>query len=260
MRSKVVVISVLIVAIGVVSFGFSYKNSIAKVDELVIKMDSSKINKVSQKPDLFYAVGGAYSRPIRKSELQNSKTLSDFIEGYPANWISAYISVEVGGENNGLKTSLWSKSDVLSGEQIKMLTDLGIGAKVVVKVKYNTKNIITNALEESEMNVSLTVIPEIEAEYSGGYEKLISYLKENSTDKIALIGDKEIQPSTIRFSIDENGNADNVRLIKTSGTAEIDNLLIELIVNMPKWNPAKNLKGESVSQQFDFKIGTMDGC
>ena len=69
MRSKVVIISVLVIVIGVVSLGFSYKNSITKVDELVIKMDSSKVNKVSQKPDLFYAVGGVYSRSIRKSEL-----------------------------------------------------------------------------------------------------------------------------------------------------------------------------------------------
>lgn len=260
MRSKVVVISVLIVAIGVVSFGFSYKNSIAKVDELVIKMDSSKVNKVSQKPDLFYAVGGAYSRSIRKSELQNSKTLSDFIEGYPANWISAYISVEVSGKNNGVKTSLWSKSDVLSGEQIKMLTDLDIGTEVVVKVKYNTKNIITNALEESEMNVSLTIIPEVEAEYIGGYENMIAYLKESSSGKIAMIGDNGVQPSVLGFSIDKNGKADDIKLIKKSGNIEIDNLLIELIKNMPKWNPAKNLRGESVSQQFNFRVGKVDGC
>jgi hypothetical protein len=260
MRSKIVIFSVLIVAIAVVSFGFSHKKSVAKADELITKIDSSKVSKKAQKTDLFYAVGGTYSRSIRKSELQNSKMLNDFIEGYPVNWISAYISVEVSANNNGLKTSLWSKNDVLSDEQKKMLAGLEIDAEVVVRVKYNTKNVITDALEENEMNVSLTVIPEIEAVYIGGYENMISYLKENSRDKITMIGDKGVKPSVLRFSIDKTGKADNIKIIQKSENIEIDNLLIELIENMPKWNAAKNLKGESVSQQFDFKVGKMDGC
>ena len=255
MRNRLIVLSLLIVTISVVAYGVVKKNQVAEVDTLAVAIESPVANN-----NLPYVVKSVYSRSVTKAKLQKSKLLSDFIEGYPVNWISAYISVEISSESDGAKTSLLSKSDVLNDVQRNMLATADVDTRIVVKVKYNTKNMISHELEESEMNVSLTVIPEIEAEYSGGYEKLISYLKENSADKIAVIGNKEVQPSTIRFSIVENGSADNVRLIKTSGTAEIDNLLIELIVNMPKWNPAKNLKGESVSQQFDFKIGAMDGC
>jgi len=260
MKNKLIVFSLLIVAISVVAYGVVKKDTASEIDELEIAIKSPKVNKDEQKTNLFYAVGGAYSRSVRKSELQKSKLISDFIEGYPVNWISAYISVEISNEENGVETSLLSKSDVLNDAQRNMLANSNIGAKIVVKVKYSTKNKITHELEQSEMKVSLTVIPEVEAEYSGGYKKLIAHLKENSADKIAIISIKQVLPLLIKFSIDKTGAADNVELIKTSGSTEIDNFLIELIVNMPKWNPAKNLKGENVSQQFDFKIGAMDGC
>jgi len=260
MRNKIIIVSFLIVTIGIASFGFSNKKNAVKNDNIVVKLDSLKVNKNIQKAGLFYTVGGTYSRSITKTKLQKSSVLDDFIEGYPTNWISAYISVEISSKFNGFETNLLSDNNILSDAQKKLLAKIDIDTEIVVKVKYNTKNIITYELEESEMNVSLTVIPEVEAKYSGGYEKLISYLKENSADKITTISKKQVQRSTIRFSIDKTGSVANVKLIKTSGNTEIDNLLIELIVNMPKWNSAKNLKGESVSQQFDFTIGTMDGC
>jgi len=119
---------------------------------------------------------------------------------------------------------------------------------------------ITHELEESEKNVSLTVIPEIEAEYIGGYEKMIAYLKENCNDKIALVSGKVTQPLVVSFLIDKKGKAGKVKFIKKSENIEVNNLLIDLIENMPKWNVAKNFEGESVSQQFSFRVGGMDGC
>jgi len=260
MKNRLIVLSILIVAISVVAYGVVKKNQASEIDALAVPVVSFTANEILRNTKQLYIVKGVYLRPVTRAKLQKSKLLSDFIEGYPVNWISAYISVEISNEENGVVTSLLSKSDVLSDVQINMLATSDIGAKIVVKVKYNTKNMITYELEESEMNVSLTVIPEVEAEYKGGYENLISYLRENSAEKMAVMSKKKAQLLTIRFLIDETGSTDNVKLVKTSGNAEIDNLLIELIVNMPKWIPAKNLKGENVSQQFDFKIGTTDGC
>ena len=259
MRNKLIVLSLLLATIGVVSFGFVNAKGLVEVDGLETEIDTLKVNKNIIKTNLFYAVGGVYLRSVTKSKLQKSRVLSDFIEGYPVNWISAYTSVEISSDYNGGKVNLMSMNDILSDKQKKMLSELDIDAGIIVKVKYNTKNVITDALEKSEMNVSLTVIPEIEAEYIGGYKKMIAYLKDNSSDKIAIISDEGVQPSSLRFLIDKTGRAENVRLIKKSGNTEVDNLLIELIENMPKWNAAKNLKGESISQQFDFRIGA-DGC
>jgi len=260
MKNKLIILSLLIVIISVFAYGVAKKKQVAEIDNLAITIESPTTNENLRNASLLYTVKSVYSRSVTKTKLQKSKLLSDFIEGYPVNWISAYISVEISNEgDDGIKTSLLSKSDVLNDEQRDMLIASDIDTRIVVKVKYNTKNMITHELEESEMNVSLIVIPEVEAEYSDGYEKLISYLKENSADKMTIISNKQIQ-STIRFSINKTGSADNVKLIKTSGNTEIDNLLIELIVNMPKWNPAKNLKSESVTQQFDFTIGSINGC
>ncbi|PHS03633.1 MAG: hypothetical protein COA88_15490 [Kordia sp.] len=260
MKNKLIIFSLLIVTVGVASFGFGYKNNRVKVGVLAIKIDSFKVKKNIQKADLFYAVGGAYLRSVTKGKLQKAQVLSHFIEGYPTNWISAYISVEISSRRNGFEANLFSDNNILSNAQKKLLANIDLDTEIVVKVKYNIKNAITHALEESEMNVSLTVIPEVEAEYVGGYEKMITYLKNNSIDKIGIISNMQVQSSVIKFTIGKNGKANNVKLNKTTGNTEIDALLVDLLDNMPKWNPAKNAKGKSVPQQFEFKIGGMGGC
>jgi len=270
MKTRVIIISILIAAIGFTAFGFLNKQQAAKVVNLDIKETSLKVDKAEivdfsnakkpmNNPNLSYLVKGRYSRPITIEKIQKAKLVSDLIEGYPNNWITAYISVEISSSCKKVKVNAVSLNDVLNTEQKSMLNNADVGTDIVISVKYNTKNGITDVLEKSEMNVSLTVIPEIEATYIGGYKDMIAYLKENSNAKIAAITTKQIQFTSINFTINKNGKADNVMLIKASGIAAVDELLIESITNMPKWIPAKNSKGDVVEQEFEFSLGSMAG-
>jgi len=260
MRNKLIMFSFLVVVIGIASFGIVHKRKVIKVDDSVIRFNSSVLSKKLQNLGLFYTVSGAYARPVKRSILHKSRTLNDFIEGYPVNWISAYISVEISSIDKGVEEKLVSENAILSIEQIAMLANLDIGAEVIVKVKYNTKDIITEVLEVNEMNVSLTVIPEVEAKYSGGYEKMITYLKKNSIDCVVALSNKGPKSLELKFLINEYGKAVDIKLIKKSGKIEVNNLLIELLENMPKWEAAKNLKTKNVSQQFNFRISSSNGC
>lgn len=260
MKSRVIIISVLIIAIGGVSFGFVNKQHM--VEKTNLDKEFASIKEVKQpkvNPDLSYLVKGRYSRPITIEKIQKAKLVSDLIEGYPNNWITSYISVEISTSCKNVKVNAESLNDVLSTEQKEMLNKANIGTDIVIIVKHNTKNAITNALVKSEMNVSLTVIPEIEAIYVGGYKSMIGYLKENSSTKIASISTKKIQFASLKFIVNKNGKAGSVMLMKTSGNTEVDNLLVDLIANMPKWIPAQNSKGATVNQEFEFTIGSRGG-
>jgi len=272
MKKSVIIISILIAAIGFTAFGFLNKQQTVKIAHLNIKttplqvdktevIDFSEAKKPMNNPDLSYVVRGRYYRPITIEKIQKAKLVSDLIEGYPSNWITAYISVEISSSCKKVKVNAKSFNDVLTDEQKSMLNRADVGTDIVITVKHNTKNTITNSLEKSEMNVSLTVIPEIEATYIGGYKDMIAYLKENSNAKIAAISTKQIQFTSINFTVNKNGKADNVMLMKASGITAIDELLVDLITNMPKWKPAENSKGDVVTQEFEFSIGSMvDGC
>jgi len=194
-------------------------------------------------------------RSITEDKLKNAQTISDVIENYPSNWIADYNSVTVVTTVNGKTIEAIGPDDKLTKEQRDIFKTASNLLLVVQYQKENNKHEIQNR----QMNVSLVVTPDIEAEYIGGYELMISDLKENS---LTIINDKNFsylpQPS-ISFVINEVGVVENVKLETTSRDAEIDALLIKTVQNMPNWKPAKNKAGVNIKQEFMLNVG-QNGC
>ena len=208
--------------------------------------------------DLEYVVHGIYSRPVKKEKLIDAKSLSDIIDDYPNNWITSYVSVEILGTCKGKAMKAVTANDKLSKEQINILNTIDLASDVVINVKYNYKEPITNTNENNTMHVVMTVVPEKEAEYIGGYEHLITYLKEKSRNIIPIQHSNKVQ-LTVRFTINEGGEITNAKIADTSGDSKTDKLLLEVISKMPNWRPAENIKGIKVKQDFKFSIGK-SGC
>jgi hypothetical protein len=217
--------------------------------------------------NLFYLVQGGntrrdaqqiYSRTTTEQTLSNAKSVEDLIENYPSSWIKDYRSVDIEFSTEDEIITLSSPNNKLTEEQQKILQTLKTTSGISVTVNYNKKN-YNDHIEKRQMNVSMVVVPEIEAEYKGGYNAMITYLKESSKDEIAAKNFNLKPQPTINFVVNENGVTENIKLIRTSSDKEIDKLLIDLVRQMPKWTPAKNAKGENVKQEFVFNVG-QDGC
>ena len=217
--------------------------------------------------NLFYMVQGGntrrngqrmYSRTITEQTLESAELIGDLIENYPASWIKDYRSVDIEFSMDDKKILLSSPNDTLTQEQKKALRSLKTTSGVAIKVNYNKKN-YNDKLEKRQMNVSMVVTPEVEAEYEGGYAAMINYLKVNSQDEIAAKNFTLLPQPTINFVVNEDGLTENIKLINTSRDKEIDRLLVKLIKEMPKWEPAKNANGENVKQEFVFNVG-QNGC
>jgi hypothetical protein len=285
---KVIIISTLITVGVITAFGFVNRSTInnnsacaAQIKSDNIELSSIGINggliidakngSVSQflaaTPDLFYSVQGRsirtntkqiFTQTITQEKLSKAQSINDLIENYPSSWIQSYRLVDIAVNVDGKITKEQSSNNELTKAQKEILNAVNIASDIVIAVHYDKKN-YNDKIETRQMNVSMLVVPEVEAEYVGGYAQMITYLKENSIDKIL---DKKLdylpQPS-ISFVVNEDGITENVVLNETSKDAEIDKLLIELIQKMPKWNPAKNAKGLNVKQEFVFNVG-MDGC
>lgn len=216
------------------------------------------------KPELSYMVvrgsSGSNSltrtgRPIKEEKIRNAQTIADVIENYPSNWITAYNSVSVVTTINDKTIEAIGPDDKLTNEQKEILKT---ATNVLLIVQYQKEN-NKNEIQNRQMNVPLVVTPKTEAKYIGGFDKMISYLKSNSLKEINSKNFTHLPQPSISFIINEDGEAESVKLIDTSRDEEIDQLLIDLIKNMPKWTPAKNKDGVTIKQEFMLNVG-QDGC
>lgn len=200
---------------------------------------------------------GDQRRNLTTTKLKTASSLRDLVQDYPWNWITDYVSVEISSTSGDITNTAEGKNEDLNGEQLQLLESMKIGDSFGIIVQYNTKNSATGADEVSIFDVSAAIVPETEAAFIGGREQMVGYLKENCTKYIAKdIG--WLVPPTVHFIIDEVGATEVVELIETSGNGELDDFLVELIDNMPKWEAAKDVNGNAVTQSFEFKIGRGD--
>lgn len=209
--------------------------------------------------DMGYELRARNTRAVTKQNLYEVKLISDIIPGYPVNWVTDYISVEVMANSNGQSIKAKSENDVLTTRQQDILNNVNPGTDIVINILYKSKNSVTDKIETSNMNVLMTVVPEIEAEYMGGKQQLKKYLMENFSNKITETVPVELQEGMVKFTVNEAGEIGNVQIAKSSGDLKTDQLLLEAIHNMPKWKPAENSMGIKVKQEFAFSLGKV-GC
>lgn len=224
---------------------------------IALLLSSFFLSSFSQ--DLSYEIRGKYARAVKKENLYGAKLIRDFITGYPANWVTDYISVEILATSNGKTISAFSTNETLTTAQQNILNKAELGTEIGVNVKYKSVNSVTDKVENSSLDILMTVVPETEAEYIGGYQQLKKYLKENVINKIAATTPAQYQEGKVLFTINESGEIANAQISKTSGDIDTDNLLLETINKMPIWKPAVNEKGIKVKQQFEFSVGKA-GC
>jgi TonB family protein len=209
--------------------------------------------------DLAYEVRGKYLRTVTKDVLEHSNLLSDIIAGYPVNWVKEYVSVDVLTEKDGKTEIAKGENQVLNTEQKSILNKADLESEVHINVRYLSINSVTERKENNEMVVKMTVVPDIQAEFEGGYENLKKYLKDNLIDRIIENTPPEFQKGKVVFKIDPNGKLVDAEILESSGDTNMDNFLLEVFRNMPNWKPAQNATGEKVKQRFEFSMG-IRGC
>jgi hypothetical protein len=212
--------------------------------------------------ELAFNINDTYSKPVLKEQLVGAKFLKDIHDDYPSSWIADadYISTEISATVNGVVMKAMGQNEKLNPSQQRVLSAADIATAIDITVKYRVKNSITDEVVENIMNFSVSHVPAIKASYRGGEEAMNTYLKENAIDKIDQSTDNKFEFAGVKFFINKDGKVVNPTILTTSGDKATDLLLLETIKNMPKWNPAKDSKGNSVRQEFEFHVGNMIGC
>jgi TonB family protein len=204
-----------------------------------------------------------YKERTTLDQLSRMAYSESFIYPNKYNSIVEYYSVDIQAICYGKTLSAHSFNDVLTAEQKNILNMADAGTDLVLNIGFKYKNINNNDQEITkgiiEGNLVLTVLPEIEAEYPGGYLQITEYLKKSVKEKMSI---NNINKASVKFTVNENGKVSNARIFRTSGNRRTDKLLLEATTNMPKWKPAKNSKGIAVKQEFHVVLSgeLNDGC
>ena len=207
---------------------------------------------------------------ITKEKLNEAHTLTDLHDEannlnhyYNSSWIREYISVEILTSYKGGIRKVVSKNDTLSQEQKDIMNIADVSTDISVKVQYIPENTLTHN-DIKELDFTFTVLPESEAKYPGGQQQLKQYLKENAIDKIPGGSFKNYDLTSIKFTINEEGQIIDAHVFESVfqpyKDEKIDGLLLEAIRNMPCWEPAEYANGVKVKQELVLTVGNMESC
>ncbi|MES2762275.1 MAG: energy transducer TonB [Bacteroidota bacterium] len=99
------------------------------------------------------------------------------------------------------------------------------------------------------------IFPEIFAEFPGGDSKMMKYLTENFTSKVAISKDDitKFRSPAVKWTVDETGKVTDVKIVRSSNFLSVDNLLIDVVTKMPLWKPAE-MDNKKVKQVFTIPI------
>ncbi len=262
MRNFELNVAVGVLVMGGVGFGFA--NVSAAKEKLDVKVKSVFLDtnqwvfsfeetiKPNKRNELYYYVGGKHGKTVSKETLKEATHLADIIPNYPRLWIDRYESVTISVKQDRISKSVNSKGPKLLLEQKALLSELDINSEVLIAMKYGAFNSITKELELHEMNVQFMVVPEQVAEFNGGYDALISYLKSKTG---CGFNSGNNMSAEIHFIINTKGETESVSLVYEKGNQELGPRLVEIIKGMPNWNPALDVNGIKVVQEFVFVVG-----
>ena len=227
----------------------------------ILQKESVEKNKGEVFDDFIYDVGPRFS-PIKKTDLDKAKFMSDFLSKEENESIVSYKSVDVILIKNDIETYRREKGtrNMLTAAQLNLLQFSEYSTNFKIIADFEQRNPETGKLENNYTSPHLTIVPEKQAEYEQGKDVLKKYLKDNSKESREHIDTDKLQPAKLYFIVTKTGEISNIRLDRTSNFPDLDKKMIELISHLSgKWKPAQNSAGENVDQELVVSFGLM-GC
>jgi TonB family protein len=261
--------TLVLVLFCITGFSKNYKFEYSgRFTPLVEKDKLNEVNLVSEiTPELWQKL----QLPYNERQELDLRRKTDFTQGYIINpkdynynKIVDYVSVVILALNNGKVVSSQSTGNQLTQEQKQILRTADIGADIDIKINFKFKNQADKGVglenKINEGNLTITVVPETEAEYPGGFAQLSDYFNKNVFNKISIeSGADKILNASVKFTINEDGRITNTKMSKSSTDPQIDKLILDQTSKMPKWNPARNSEGVKIKQEYSIPFGG-PGC
>jgi len=195
------------------------------------------------------------------SELKNKNNHLDL--EYKSEWISEFFRVEIQVCQDGELKSAIGKSEIFTEEQKELLASADSEKEIQVRINYLPNNqLIQN--EPKTIDFSFSIDPENSANFSAGKEALYEYLKENAIQNIGANNFQNYDMTAIKFSINAAGYIQEAEIFgaeyQKGKFDAINQALLTVIRNMPRWEPASYADGTEAEQSFVLTVGNSENC
>ena len=267
MKKSIFILSAVLFALSLMGFGYvNWKNTTAAPEKASFTSpaayDNEPVTSFCKPPavDLEYAIGSRFKNTLTKEKAHSATLVVDILPDHSMRSAESFRDIQVSVLYEDAEPFALGDDEALNASQIMLLQSTEYASNILVKGDFKKKHADTDELYSSYFAYYMTIVPEHEAEYAGGQEALIAYLKEGSKEATAIIQKDKPKSGTVAFTVTKRGAIEHVTLNSTPGYELVDKVLVELVENMPKnWTPATNAKGENVDQEFVFFFGEQ-GC
>ena len=268
MKKKLLFFGMLLLILSLTAYGFiNWEGNKTVIEDTSLAVNNKNLKGKQPKKefkvfeDFIYDIGTRFAA-IKKTDLNNAKSINDFFDEEHINRIEKLNSVSIILVIDDKQSDIIEvgKNELLNKKQLALLQSLDYSTNFVIRADYLEKNKISGMLEHNYSTPHLTLVPEKQASHFMAKETLKSYFKENCKDLLANVDPEKLLPAKMYFTVTNTGEVENVRLDRPSGYPDIDNRMMELMKNLPgTWKPAENLNGKKVAQELVVSFGLM-GC
>lgn len=193
--------------------------------------------------------------PVTLDTLQQAKTLVDIYPKYRPAWVKEYHSVIITSTCNGRSRSAEGSDQHLTEAQLTLLRNSSPDCAVDVEITYLPNNDLRPNPVRT-MNFAVQVVPIMQAKYPGGMDALKAHLKTEVVDAVAELVEDPIELVKLRFFVSETGEVADVEIQESSGQVHIDRFIQKAFCSLPLWQPARNVDGQAIRQEFEFSMGS----
>ena len=146
-------------------------------------------------------------------------------------------------------------------EQLALVANANYNDHLRFSARFNSTNIATGEVKENVLiSQSMSLVPEVQANYKGGFDEVVKYLRKASKDLVKDVKRDKVGRCRIFFTVTTKGEITNVKMVESSNYPDVDKAMIEIVKDMPqKWKAARDEYGKKVEQEFVFTFGRA-GC
>lgn len=266
MNQRILIFCAAFFAISLTSFGFiKWKDAspVAKADSgssgLIF---DHRFLSTGTDFEFAYSVDPRFLNTVTREELEKAQSITDIISTRDDAYIESYYNIQLSTffEDRANEVNVQGENEVLTDAQIQLLRSMDYTSSFYITGNVKKRDAATGQLVVDTLVNYMTVLPKQPAAYESGKGALIAYLKEQSSDVIAMAREGQLKPGKISFTVTKAGEIGPVQLTSTSGYTAIDEKMLALIREIPgSWKVATNSKGEKVDQELVFSFGLM-GC
>lgn len=267
MKKSILIFGTLLVGLSLMAFSFLNRTkAVVEPAEApatpapLFEYDLADIVGPIKPSDLVYRVGSRNIHTISQVDLYNAKSVTDILPEQDFESKGFYRNIQISVYEDDKKVTESGEEAQLNEAQIKLLQSIDYASNIQVSALYEYEQVEGRNRSYDAVMSYISMVPQEEAEFTGGYDALIEYLKENSKELTTNIYRDKLKSGQFRFTVTKEGTIGQVELRSSSGYEAIDRTLIDLIKEMPgSWKPATDNNGNKIDQELIFFFG-LEGC